>query len=236
MNQKNKHRKHAEQHLIARSGWLRAAVLGANDGILSIASIVSGMAAGGAEHGTIMLAGLAGLMAGATSMATGEYVSVSSQADIEHADLAKEKHELAANPKFEHEELAQIYISRGLEPELAKKVSRQLMAHDALGAHARDELGISDVMTGKPLQAAFSSAASFTLGAALPLITVAVSPVGMIGWTVFIVSLLTLAILGILAAKTSGSKVLRPTLRVVLWGAFSMGITAFIGRLTGTSI
>jgi VIT1/CCC1 family predicted Fe2+/Mn2+ transporter len=227
---------YGEQHLLHRSGWLRAAVLGANDGILSIASIVSGVAAAGASHQAVMLAGLAGLVAGAGSMATGEYVSVSSQADIEGADLAHERQELAANPKSEHEELAHIYVGRGLESGLAHQVADQLMAHDALGAHARDELGISETVLVRPLQAALSSAASFVLGALLPFLTAMVAPAALTGWLVSVMSLVALAILGLVAAKVAGAPVLRPALRVVLWGALSMASTALIGRLVGTQL
>lgn len=232
----HKFQRHAEQHLTRRSGWLRASVLGANDGILSIASIISGMAAGGSGHSAIMLAGLAGLVAGATSMAAGEYVSVSSQADIESADISKEKQELATNPKFELEELAQIYVARGLEPSQAHETARQLMAHDALGAHMRDELGISDTLSARPLQAAFSSAASFTMGAALPLLVSAFAPTQYLVAVVFTTSLLSLALLGIIAAKTGGAAFIKPTLRVVIWGAISMGVTAAIGALCGARL
>lgn len=224
---------HSESHLMNRIGWLRAAVLGANDGILSTASIVSGMAAGGASREAILLAGLAGLVAGATSMATGEYVSVSSQADTEHADLAREKREQAQNLKFEHEELAQIYVSRGVELPLARQVADQLMAHDALGAHARDELGISEINKPKPLQAALASAASFTCGAILPLIVAIISPPAIITWSIIVTTLISLAALGALGAKTGGVKILKPTLRVLLWGAFSLGLTTLVGILFG---
>lgn len=224
---------HSESHLMNRIGWLRAAVLGANDGILSTASIVSGMAAGGASREAILLAGLAGLVAGATSMATGEYVSVSSQADTEHADLAREKREQAQNPKFEHEELAQIYMSRGVELPLARQVADQLMAHDALGAHARDELGISEINKPNPLQAALASAASFTCGAVLPLLVAIISSPAIITWSVIVSTLISLAALGALGAKTGGVKILKPTLRVLLWGAFSLGLTTLVGVLFG---
>jgi VIT1/CCC1 family predicted Fe2+/Mn2+ transporter len=227
---------HRQQHFLHRSGWLRAAVLGANDGILSTASIVTGVIAGGASHAAVVLAGIAGLVAGAGSMATGEYVSVSSQMDIEQADLAREKHELAANPKFEHEELAHIEMERGLDPALARDVARQLMVHDALGAHARDELGISETVPVRPLQAASSSAASFALGAALPLLTAVMAPAAFAGRLVSAMSLLALAILGVVAARIAGSPILRPSLRVVLWGALSMGVTALIGHLVGTQL
>jgi VIT1/CCC1 family predicted Fe2+/Mn2+ transporter len=224
-------KKHAESHLMNRVGWLRAAVLGANDGILSIASIVSGMAAGGASREAILLAGLAALVAGATSMATGEYVSVSSQTDTENADLAREKRELTQNPKFELEELAQIYVARGVELPLARQVAGQLMAHDALGAHARDELGISETTVAKPIQAALASAASFICGAILPLVVAILSPPVMIKEMVIVSTLISLAILGMLGAKTSGARVLRPTLRVLFWGALSLGLTTLVGVL-----
>ena len=224
-------KKHAESHLMNRVGWLRAAVLGANDGILSIASIVSGMAAGGASREAILLAGLAALVAGANSMATGEYVSVSSQTDIENSDLAREKRELKQNPKFELEELAQIYVARGVELPLARQVAGQLMAHDALGAHARDELGITEITVAKPIQAALASAASFTCGAILPLIVAIASPQPLIKEMVIVSTLISLAILGMLGAKTSGARVLRPTLRVLFWGALSLGLTTLVGVL-----
>lgn len=224
---------HSESHLMNRIGWLRAAVLGANDGILSIASIVSGMAAGNAPRSAILLAGLAGLVAGATSMATGEYVSVSSQTDTEDADLAREKRELAHNPEFEHEELAQIYVSRGLELYLAKQVANQLMAHDALGAHARDELGISEITKARPLQAAMASAASFTCGAILPLLIAILSPPTLITWSVTISALVSLAALGAIGARTGGVKVLKPTLRVLFWGTLSLGLTTIVGLWFG---
>lgn len=223
----------SETHLVNRIGWLRAAVLGANDGILSTASLISGVAAGGMPRSAILLTGLAGLVAGAASMATGEYVSVSSQADTEQADLAREKRELAHNNKFEHEELAQIYVSRGLELSLAREVANQLMAHDALGAHARDELGMSEITAAKPVQAALASAASFTCGALLPLLVVLAAPPALITWSVIAATLVSLAILGALGAKTGGVKILRPTLRVLLWGALSLGLTTLVGVLFG---
>ena len=228
--------KHTEKHLIDRIGWLRAAVLGANDGILSTASIVSGVAAAGASHHLIILTGLAGLVAGATSMATGEYVSVSSQSDIEHTDIKREKREIETNRVYEQEELAQIYVSRGLDVTLARQVAGQMMAHDALGAHARDELGISDIMVARPLQAAWSSAASFSVGAALPLLTAVVSDQSLEVWAIPLISLIALGLLGAVSARTGGVKMLRPTLRIVLWGAFSMGLTALIGRYFGGSV
>ncbi len=219
----------SEPHLINRSGWLRAAVLGANDGILSTASILGGMAAGGANTSTLILAGLASLIAGATSMATGEYVSVTSQSDIEKSDLAVEKRELAQDPEFELEELTQIYVSRGVELTLAKQVAIQLMAHDALGAHAHDELGISRTTSPKPVQAAVASAASFTAGAALPLIVAIISPSAHLLWIIIITTLISLTLLGMVEAKLSGAKFLRPTLRILLWGSFSLGLTTLVG-------
>jgi len=226
-------KKHAEKHLIDRIGWLRAAVLGANDGILSTASIVSGVAAAGASHHLIVLTGLAGLVAGATSMATGEYVSVSSQADIEQADIGREKREIDNNRVYEQEELAQIYVRRGLDVELARQVAQQMMAHDALGAHTRDELGISDIVVAKPLQAAWSSAASFSIGAALPLLTAIISSQSLAVWTIPLISLVALGLLGATSARTGGVKIGKPTLRILLWGTFSMGLTALIGHYFG---
>ena len=230
----NRYKKaHTESHLMNRIGWLRASVLGANDGILATASIVSGMAAGGASREAILLAGLAGLVAGATSMATGEYVSVSSQTDTENADLAREKRELVQNPKFETEELAQIYVARGVELSLARQVAAQLTVHDALGAHARDELGVSEITVAKPIQAALASAASFTCGAILPLIVAILSPPGIIVWSVIASTLLSLAVLGVLGARTGGAGVLKPTLRVLFWGSLSLGLTTLVGLLFG---
>lgn len=228
----NKYQKHIRSHLVLRSNWLRAAVLGANDGILSTASIISGMVAAGATHANIVLAGLAGLVAGAASMATGEYVSVSSQSDIEKADLEREAHELKVNPEYENDELTQIYIDRGLEPDLARVVATQLMNFDALKAHARDEMGISEVITVNPLQAAVSSALSFSGGALLPLVTVMLFPVN--EWIVFVVALLALITLGIVSAKISGSSIFKPTIRVIIWGILSMSVTALAGKLTGS--
>ena len=218
-----------ESHLIKRSGWLRAAVLGANDGILSTASILGGMAAGGAPHSTIILAGLAGLVAGATSMATGEYISVTSQADIEKADLEREVHELTHHPEHEHEELTQIYVSRGLERSLAHEVATQLMEHDALGAHARDELGISKLTTPRPVQAAWASAASFTTGGILPLLAASLTSPPFLLWVIILIALLALILLGIAGARLSGVKVLKPIMRVLLWGGLSLGLTIFAG-------
>jgi VIT1/CCC1 family predicted Fe2+/Mn2+ transporter len=224
-----------ESHLIARIGWLRAAVLGANDGIISTASLILGVASAASAHDAL-IAGIAGLVAGAMSMAAGEYVSVSSQSDTEGADLAREKSELASFPEQEKEELAQIYAARGLEIGLAREVARQLMAKDALGAHLRDELGISEATTARPIQAALASAASFTLGAAAPLILVILSPANHLLMIVAIGSLVFLAILGAISAKIGGAGLLRPTLRVTFWGALAMAITSGIGGLFGTVV
>ncbi len=228
--------KNKEVHLVNRINWLRAAVLGANDGILSIASIITGMIAGGASRENILLAGLAALVAGAVSMATGEYVSVTSQVDTEKADLEKEKQELADNPVAELEELAQIYISRGVEKDLAKKVAKQLMLHDALGAHARDELGISEVISVNPLQAALVSAASFTAGGILPFIVALIFPTTITLWAVVVSALISLGALGALSAKTGGVAMLRPAIRVLLWGSLSLFLTSTIGALLKITI
>jgi len=225
-----------EQHRTDRIGWLRAAVLGANDGIVSTASLVVGVAAADAAHADILLAGIAGLVAGAMSMAAGEYVSVKSQAETEQADLVLERAELKGDPDGEHVELASIYERRGLEPALARQVADQLMAHDALGAHARDELGISEVVTAKPIQAALASAASFAVGAAMPLVTTWRAPVGRVIPLVIAGSLLFLALLGGLAARTGGAPIIRGAIRVTFWGALAMAITAGVGRLFGTVV
>lgn len=228
--------RHRERHRTERVGWLRAAVLGADDGILSTASLMVGVAAAHSSRGQIFLAGLAGLVAGAFSMAAGEYVSVSSQADTEKADLELERTELATQPKAEQKELADIYVQRGLDPELARTVAVQLMAHDALGAHARDELGLTENLAARPLQAAAASAASFSLGAALPLVTLAVAPASALALAVAIASLLCLAALGALAARSGGASAWKGAGRVLLWGALAMAATAAIGRLFGTSV
>ncbi|MGE0750316.1 MAG: VIT family protein [Variibacter sp.] len=227
---------HRESHLIERVGWLRAAVLGANDGIISTASLVLGVASAAVAKGDVLLTGVAGLVAGAMSMAAGEYVSVSSQADTENADLAREKRELADSPDFEKEELARIYVARGVEAGLARKVAEQLMAKDALGAHARDELGISEISTARPIQAALASAATFSIGAAAPLVLVLISPANWLLLIVSVGSLAFLASLGMIGAKTGGADVLRPTIRVTFWGAFAMALTAGIGALVGKAI
>jgi VIT1/CCC1 family predicted Fe2+/Mn2+ transporter len=227
---------HKERHLVGRIGWLRAAVLGANDGIISTASLILGVAAAAAAKSDILLAGIAGLAAGAMSMAAGEYVSVSSQSDTEQADLGRERQELAEEPEAEREELAQIYVDRGVEPALARKVAVQLMAKDALEAHARDELGISEITTARPVQAALTSAATFSAGAAAPLAMVLLSPPGILIPAVAAGSLVFLALLGWLGARTGGADVIRPIARVTFWGALAMAITAGIGALVGTAV
>jgi VIT1/CCC1 family predicted Fe2+/Mn2+ transporter len=226
-------RLHRENHLVERIGWLRAAVLGANDGIISTASLILGVASAAASRNDILLTGVAGLVAGAMSMAAGEYVSVSSQSDTEHADLSREKRELADDPVFEREELAQVYVARGVEQGLAREVSRQLMARDALGAHARDELGISEITTARPVQAALASAATFSVGAAAPLVLVLASPSSALIPIVSVGSLLFLSLLGAIGAKAGGAGLLKPTIRVTFWGAFAMGLTAGIGAMFG---
>ena len=223
--------RHSERHRIERIGWLRAAVLGANDGIVSTASLVLGVAAAHATHGGIMVAGIAALVAGAMSMAAGEYVSVRSQADSEKAALDMERAEIAADGKAEHRELASIYVGRGLDAALAKQVAAQLMAHDALGAHARDELGISTTLSARPIQAAWTSAASFAVGAAMPLLAVALAPEAALIPVVAVSSLLFLAILGGLAANAGGANVVTGALRVTVWGALAMAVTAGVGML-----
>ena len=225
-----------ELHRTNRIGWLRAAVLGANDGIVSTASLVVGVAAASAGRSEVLVAGIAGLVAGAMSMAAGEYVSVSSQADVEQADLARERDELKRDHEFEVEELAAIYVARGLEPGLAQQVAGQLMAHDALGAHARDELGITESMAARPIQAAFASAASFTVGAAMPLLVVLVMPETSLILTVSLISLLLLALLGVLSARAGGAPLMKSTVRVTFWGALAMGLTAVVGAVFGTVV
>ncbi len=228
--------RHSESHRSQRIGWLRAAVLGANDGIVSTASLVVGVAAAGAPKSSILIAGVAGLVAGSMSMAAGEYVSVSSQADTEEADLARERWELEHFDTHERAELAMIYVDRGLKPELAKEVADQLMEHDALGAHARDELGISESQRANPLQAAFTSAVAFLAGAALPLLSALPAWVDTITVVVPVTSLAFLAILGWLAARTGGAPALVGSLRVTFWGALAMGITYAVGMLFGTVV
>jgi len=226
----------SESHLVNRIGWLRAAVLGANDGIISTASLIVGVAAAATAQNAVLIAGVAGLVAGAMAMAAGEYVSVSSQSDSERADLARERKELSENPAFELDELAEIYVKRGVDQVLARQVAQQLMAKDALGAHARDELGISKTTTARPVQAALASAASFTIGAAMPLLMVVVSPTGALVPIVFAASLCFLALLGAIGAKVGGAKILRAMVRVTFWGALAMALTAGIGKLFGTVV
>ena len=227
---------HEEAHFTQRIGWLRAAVLGANDGIVSTASLVVGVAAAEAARGQVVLAGVAGLVAGAMSMAAGEYVSVSSQADSEAADLRREEIELGRNPEKELDELARIYMGRGLDEATAFEVARQLSEHDALGAHARDELGLSEVHAARPIQAAVSSALAFALGGALPLVVAIAAPAAVLGRLVTGASLLSLAILGGMAARAGGAGVMRGAVRVTVWGAVAMGLTALVGRLVGTTL
>jgi VIT1/CCC1 family predicted Fe2+/Mn2+ transporter len=228
-------RRHAERHRTERIGWLRAAVLGANDGIVSTASLIVGVAAASAGHADILVTGVAALVAGAMSMAAGEYVSVYSQADTEQADLARERGELEKNPAAELQELATIYVARGLEADLARQVATQLMAHDALGAHARDELGISATFSARPLQAALASAASFAVGALLPLVVTAAAPEPMLIPMVAMASLGCLAALGAIAATIGGASALVGAWRVTFWGALAMAITACAGRLFGAA-
>jgi vacuolar iron transporter family protein len=218
-----------------RIGWLRAAVLGANDGIVSTASLVLGVDAAGVGSKGILIAGVAGLVAGAMSMAAGEYVSVSSQSDTEQADLDRERKELAADPMHEHEELSAIYVRRGLDAGLADEVATQLMKHDALGAHARDELGISEILTARPVQAALASAGTFAVGAFLPLLVVMLVPISVLMWVVSFSSLLFLALLGSLAARAGGAPVMTSAIRVTFWGALAMGLTAGVGSLFGVA-
>ncbi len=228
--------RHAEHHRTHRIGWLRAAVLGANDGIVSTGSLIVGVAAAGSSRGSILVAGMAGLVAGAMSMAAGEYVSVSSQSDTERADLERERRELATDGEFEHSELAAIYVARGLDAGLADQVATQLMAKDALGAHARDELGISETLTARPIQAAMASASTFAVGAAMPLLLVVLVPASALIWAVSGSSLFFLALLGSLAARAGGSPVMRAAVRVTFWGALAMALTAGVGALFGASL
>ncbi|MDZ4701071.1 MAG: VIT family protein [Rhodothermales bacterium] len=224
---------HAERHRMHRIGWLRAAVLGANDGIVSTASLVLGVAASQASAESVLVAGVAGLVAGAMSMAAGEYVSVSSQSDTEQAELDKERRELANDTAFEREELAAIYVDRGLDPSLAAQVADQLMARDALGAHARDELGISELTTAKPIQAALASAGTFAVGAALPLLVVVISPASAMLWTVAVSALVFLGLLGAVSGRVGGASPRVAAFRVTFWGALAMGLTSGVGALFG---
>lgn len=227
---------HRERHKSHNIGWLRASVLGANDGIVSTASLIVGVAASNAEQSTILIAGMAGLVAGAMSMAAGEYVSVSSQSDTENADLERERDELTDDIEGEKLELTNIYVRRGLKPELAREVAEQLMEKDALSAHARDELGISEVFAANPIQAAFASAGSFAVGAALPMLVAVFVPVSMLVWLVSLSSLVFLALLGAVAAKTGGASVFKGAFRVTFWGAVAMLATALVGALFGAKI
>jgi len=229
-------RLHPESHLISRIGWLRAAVLGANDGIISTASLIVGVAAAAATRNDVLIAGVAGLVAGAMSMSAGEYVSVSSQSDTEQADLARECKELSQDPKGELDELTEIYVKRGLDQSLARQVAQQLMGKDALTAHARDELGISEIAAARPVQAALTSAATFSVGAAMPLLMVVVSPANVLVPVVSAASLGFLALLGAIGARAGGANVLRATARVTFWGALAMALTAGIGKLFGTVV
>jgi len=224
---------HKEHHKSHRVGWLRAAVLGANDGIVSTASLIIGVAAASTNNEGVLLAGVAGLVAGAMSMAAGEYVSVSSQSDTENADLAIEKKSLEEDFEFEQNELAQIYEDRGVEAALAQQVAEQLMEYDALGAHARDEIGISEISTARPIQAAFSSAATFTIGAALPLMVAWTVPANLLIFLVAVSSLLFLALLGGVAARAGGAPIIAGAIRVTFWGALAMALTAGVGRMFG---
>jgi vacuolar iron transporter family protein len=228
--------RHVEYHRTHRIGWLRAAVLGANDGIVSTASLIVGVAAAESGRGAILIAGMAGLVAGAMSMAAGEYVSVSSQSDTECADLDRERKELATDHTHEHAELSAIYVARGLDADLANKVAAQLMSKDALAAHARDELGISETVSARPVQAAFASAATFALGATMPLVIVLFAPTTTLVWTVSASSLFFLALLGSLAARAGGSPIWKSVVRVTFWGALAMALTAGVGALFGARL
>ena len=225
---------HAEEHFVHRIGWLRAAVLGANDGVVSVASILTGVASSGIDHHAVIVSGIAGLVAGAMSMAAGEYVSVSSQSDTEKADLAREKSELEIHWDNELEELATIYERRGLDPQTAHAVARQLMEKDALGAHARDELGITEVSSSNPIQAALTSALTFTIGALPPVLASVIATGPVIAPAVAIVAVIVLIILGALGARTGGAPMLRGAIRVTFWGVFAMAVTAAVGALFGT--
>jgi VIT1/CCC1 family predicted Fe2+/Mn2+ transporter len=229
-------RSHVEGHMIQRIGWLRAAVLGANDGIISTASLIVGVAAAATAPGDVLVAGVAGLVAGSMSMAAGEYVSVSSQSDTENADLTRERLELATQPEFELDELTQIYVERGLSPGLARQVAEELMNGDALAAHARDELGISEIVSARPVQAALTSAATFAVGAAFPIVVAVLSPAAYLAPAVSVASVVFLAVLGAVGARAGGAGVVKPALRVAFWGALAMAATAAIGALVGTAV
>ena len=227
---------HVERHRTAHISWLRAAVLGANDGLISTASLVVGVAAAGTGRNAVLVAGVAGLVAGSMSMAAGEYVSVSSQADTENADLERERGELASDPAAEKVELAAIYVKRGLTGELARQVADQLMENDALGAHARDELGLSDATAARPLQAALASAVSFALGAVLPVLVAALAPEALVTKIVTASALVLLAVLGAIAANVGGASMTRGSLRVAFWGALALAMSALVGRMFGTAV
>lgn len=227
---------HLEAHRAHRIGWLRAAVLGANDGTISVSSLVVGVAAAGAAKGSILLTGVAGLVAGAMSMAAGEYVSVQSQADTENADLGREKEELETEPARELAELTAIYIGRGLDKTLARRVAEQLTSTDALAAHARDELGITETLRARPIQAAFASAGSFAVGAMIPIVTAAIAPAVWIGQISAATAILTLLAFGAMAAYAGGASVVKGAIRVAFWGALAMGLTAAVGKLVGTAL
>ena len=229
-------RSHKESHLVNRIGWLRAAVLGANDGIISTASLMVGVATAASSSSEVLVTGIAGLVAGSMSMAAGEYVSVSSQADTERADLGRERQELATDRDAEIQELATIYVRRGVKVPLARQVAEQLMAKDALGAHARDELGISEAISAKPIQAALTSAVTFAAGAALPILAAILAPHAILVPTIFGASLIVLALLGAIGAKAGGAAILKGTFRVAFWGALAMAITAVIGAMIGRSV
>lgn len=228
--------RHRETHLIERIGWLRAAVLGANDGLISTASLIVGVAAASPSRSEVLVAGIAGLVAGAMSMAAGEYVSVSSQSDSEEADLARERRELAEQPEAELAELTQIYVDRGVEPDLARQVAQQMTAKDAFASHTRDELGLTGHVIARPVEAALTSAATFSVGAAFPLLIAMLAPVQGLGWTVSIAGLIGLAALGAIGAQAGGSRIAKPTLRVTFWGAVAMAATALIGKLVGHAV
>jgi vacuolar iron transporter family protein len=227
---------HLERHRTHRSGWLRAAVLGANDGMLSVGSLVVGVAAGGASHGHVLLSSIAGLVAGAMAMAAGEYVSVQSQADTEEADLRKERRELDEEPERELAELTQIYVERGLDEPLAQQVAEKLMASDALAAHARDELGITETLRAYPIQASLTSAAAFATGAVIPILSALFAPAANVVYTTVLTTLVGLAMLGATAANTGGAPVFRGAVRVTVWGAIAMGVTAGVGHFFGTAL
>jgi VIT1/CCC1 family predicted Fe2+/Mn2+ transporter len=227
---------HREYHRSDRIGWLRAAVLGANDGTISVSSLVIGVAAAGASHGSILLTGVAGLVAGAMSMAAGEYVSVQSQADTENADLEREKRELETEPELELDELTSIYVNRGLDEPLARQVAKKLMSTDALGAHARDELGITETLRARPIQAAFSSAISFIVGAVIPIAAALLAPSALVAEITSATALIALLVLGGIAANAGGASIVKGAIRVAFWGALAMVITAGVGRLFGAVV